>query len=704
MISIGRVMKAFQIFCKYVLRILNSISNSFIWIIRKTKIRIRLLIALVLLSIIPLAIIGIISYRLSSTAVDSKIRKYSEQIITQAEDIVSREMRNFDIVSNELLSSNDFQECAVQMNSGISGDMMNSLDKLKQISTPKFAFLESITQAYLVINNDGYIIYSKSAAQGFSVENIQNLLQLADDAGGASVWAFHIRETLEGLKEPCIILARMLRSKDMEKIGYILFTLNEPDFATTYKNIDIGDDSEFFIMDKSGIVISSKNSSEVSFEYKDKSLLSEITANLNNSIKVFKHENYLISTSNIGSNKDWFIVGKVPLNYLNKETNEIAAYLITIVVICIILILFLTTLITRSIYIPIDKLTRFMYEAKNGNLTMDIKDDGRDEICQLTMNFKKMIENIRELIKDVSSIIVKVSKDADFVAKSSELSYTTSSNIAMVVGSIAVGTSEQAGQAGIGVENITKLSNEIGNIGNKMHTVSKSVASTRDLSQKSLQISEFLSEKAKLTSTASKNIIKNIEELTEYMKKIKSILKIIVNISEQTNLISINASIEAAKAGKTATGFAVVATEIKKLAKSSKASVASISELLKTIEIKADSAINEANNSYEIIDRQMEAVNETSKAFKIISEEMEDIFAHVNNVDASLNEVLEFKEEVMENIKKIAHVSQEAAATTEEVTANTQDQIAQAQNLSNFASSLHELSQELMKSISNFKV
>ncbi|OPZ93514.1 MAG: Methyl-accepting chemotaxis protein McpC [Firmicutes bacterium ADurb.Bin419] len=416
------------------------------------------------------------------------------------------------------------------------------------------------------------------------------------------------------------------------------------------------------------------------------------------------YNNYLISTSNLKSNKDWFIVGKVPLKYLNKETTEIAAYLITIVAICIVLTLILTALITRSIYMPLDKLTRFMHEAKNGNFTMDIKDDSSDEIGQLTMNFKKMLENIRELIKDVNSIIVKVSKDADFVAKSSELSYSTSGNIAEVIGTIAQGAAEQAGQAGIGVENITKLSNGISSVGDKMLNVSRSVANTRDLSQSSLHTSELLSEKAKLTSTASRNIINNIEELTDYMKQIKNILKIIVNISEQTNLISINASIEAAKAGKTATGFAVVATEIKKLARTSKTSVASISELLKTIEAKADSAINEANNSYEIIDRQMEAVNETSKAFRVISREMEEIFAHVNNVDTSLSEVLEFKEEAIENIKRIAQVSQEAAATSEEVTAATQEQIAQAQELSNFAHSLHELSQKLMKSISNFKV
>lgn len=699
-----KFIKAFQILCKFIIDTLDNTSNAFIWIVRRTKIRIRLLVALVLLSIIPLSIIGIISYELASTAVDSKIRKYSEQIITQAEDIVSREMRNLDTVTNELLSSEGFQECISLINSGVSGDIMNSLDKLKQVSTPKFAFLKSITQAYLVIDNDGYIIYSKSTAQAFSVQNIQHLLELADEAGGASVWAFQTKETIEGLKENCIILTRMLRSKDMEKIGYILITLHEPDYADTYKNIDMGDDSEFFVIDKSGIIVSSKNPSEVSLEYSDKNLLSEITKNLDNSIKVFKYDKYLISTSRLVANKDWFIVGKVPLKYLNKETDDIAIYLITTALLCILMIIILTALITRSIYMPIKKLTGFMFEAKNGNLTIDVKDDGRDEIGQLTVNFKMMIENIRKLIKDVNSIIVKVSKDADFVAASSELSYSTSSNIAQIIDSIAQGAAEQARQAGIGVENITKLSEGISSVGHKMLNVSRSVANTRDLSQSSLLTSELLNDKAKLTSTASKNIIDNIEELTDYMKKIKNILKIIVNISDQTNLISVNASIEAAKGGKTASGFAVVATEIKKLAGSSKASVANITELIKTIEEKADSAINEANNSHETIERQMEAVNETSKAFKEISKEMEEIFDHVNNVDASLKEVLEFKEEAIENIKKIAEVSQEAAATSEEVTAATQQQIAQAQELSDFANNLKELSQKLMKSISNFKI
>ncbi|NLD45666.1 MAG: hypothetical protein GX660_00510, partial [Clostridiaceae bacterium] len=373
-----KFIKAFQILCKFIIDTLDNTSNAFIWIVRRTKIRIRLLVALVLLSIIPLSIIGIISYELASTAVDSKIRKYSEQIITQAEDIVSREMRNLDTVTNELLSSEGFQECISLINSGVSGDIMNSLDKLKQVSTPKFAFLKSITQAYLVIDNDGYIIYSKSTAQAFSVQNIQHLLELADEAGGASVWAFQTKETIEGLKENCIILTRMLRSKDMEKIGYMLITLHEPDYADTYKNIDMGDDSEFFVIDKSGIIVSSKNPSEVSLEYSDKNLLSEITKNLDNSIKVFKYDKYLISTSRLVANKDWFIVGKVPLKYLNKETDDIAIYLITTALLCILMIIILTALITRSIYMPIKKLTGFMFEAKNGNLTIDVKDDGRD--------------------------------------------------------------------------------------------------------------------------------------------------------------------------------------------------------------------------------------------------------------------------------------------------------------------------------------
>lgn len=406
----------------------------------------------------------------------------------------------------------------------------------------------------------------------------------------------------------------------------------------------------------------------------------------------------------------FLIISIIPLiilgifSYINTEANSIRNSVVLFISISILFSILFSYLISLSISFPLNNMKKLINKAKEGDLAQSIKDDSKDEIGDVIRGFNYMIENIRNLILEVSNVSQKVISNSMLLNSASEKSKIASKQINEVMNQVAIGASDQAENLANGVGSINILSDDINKVEEDMKFMSETTNGTKKLSQDSLNVVKTLNEKAFQTSSASTQFIKDINRLGKDMEQIVKITKTIATIADQTNLLSLNASIEAARAGEAGRGFSVVANEVKKLADQSKDSSREITFIIDNILQKTSDTTKVAHNANKLMEEQMGIVKETDISLASIYKSMGSLMERVDNVSKSIESVLNSKENASESIENVSAISQETASISEEVSATTQEQVSSLEELSELSKSLDEMSKKLNESISVFKI
>ncbi|MDP4180658.1 MAG: ATP-binding protein [Bacillota bacterium] len=385
----------------------NLLGDNWITIkfLRNTKIKVRLMVAFMALSIIPLTLIGVFAYSLSSNTIDSKIRSYSRQLVRETgiktEDALAK-YKN-DIV--EMTLSDELQKKIGSLYADSYGSFQDTYD-LSNILLLKFSIIKDVSFAALILDN-GQLINYNLVNDIANTEITGRLKKLADNGSGQDVvWT---TETLDS--KHYLICIRKIKAVSWSKnLGYLIVGISNDNFLNIYKDIDIGKGSELFVMNTAGKVISSSNKSALGKLYNDKGLINRIVDNKNND-HILDYNNYMISYKEIRGT-DWYLVGKIPISFINAEPNRIRSSLIIFILVCLGLSLFLAYLISGSISRPLDKMVFMMKEVKKGNLDFNINDrqkdeiaivNGNDEISLLSLAFSEMIISLRNAYKIIES-------------------------------------------------------------------------------------------------------------------------------------------------------------------------------------------------------------------------------------------------------------------------------------------------------------
>lgn len=476
--------------------------------------------------------------------------------------------------------------------------------------------------------------------------------------------------------------------------GLMLEEINPKSFVNIFKNINLGNNSDIFVMDSNGIIIASADTNLIGTDYKNKSIIEKILdkeKNLGSIDDATKQKERAFSTIDGQalisyaplSNSDWYVVGYISYSYLNSESDTLRNNTLIIGLISFLIAMVVALILSKSISSPLEKLVVLMNKAKEGNLDLHIRDNSKDEIGEVISAFRDMVGKINILIGDVKILAENVSNNTKVIAEVSEHSYASSEEIAATMSEVARGASDQAISVNEGMDCMNSLSHGINMVSSKTQNVS-------------LVLEE--------TNKASTKIAEDVTVLNSNIKDIKGIIELITNIAEQTNLLALNAAIEAARAGESGRGFAVVADEVRKLADKSKESSAQINKIINNIQHKTEVVVKEAISSRNIIKQQMDAVEKTDIAFKTIFEGVDQIDNQLEEMVVSINEIVSSKDNTKIAIESISAVSEETAATTEEVSAAAQEQIDGIQKVSQFAEELNVVVEKLNYAINQFKV
>lgn len=339
-----------------------------------------------------------------------------------------------------------------------------------------------------------------------------------------------------------------------------------------------------------------------------------------------------------------------------------------------------------------------------GDLSRKITVKRKDELGQLQQSFNEMAGQISGLIKGVDEKSQTIIGVAENVYNVTEDTKTNTDMVMQAIHNVAVGATEQAGstqQALNQVENLAaRLNDTKGNV-DRINDMSKE---TGELSQKGKEMVDMLIEKSGQTMDKSKSTMEVMGEVMSSIDKINYISDAIADITSQTNLLSLNASIEAARAGDAGRGFAVVAEEIRQLADQSRQSTDEIKAIVNEVVAKANEAEKAMKENNELITQQQKAINDTHKLFERISDSIERLAAGLESVTELNDRMAENKEAVVNEMETIASVSEESAAASEEVTASAEQVNNAMENISSYTSKLNEIARELNTAIGHFKL
>ncbi|MFP3391283.1 methyl-accepting chemotaxis protein [Brevibacillus sp. SIMBA_040] len=389
----------------------------------------------------------------------------------------------------------------------------------------------------------------------------------------------------------------------------------------------------------------------------------------------------------------------------NENDSEAGITLLIIVgAASVVVAAFLGFLIARLISEPLRVVQKRMEELAQGNLAVEpVTYVTRDEVGRLGIAFNELVSNFRSLIEQVKVAGEQVAASSEELSASAEQSAHATEQSIGSVQQIAAASEVQTQRTQESVRVMEEMSIAIGRIADTSSAVTEvSVKAAQDAEQGNVQIQQAVTQMDTL-STSVNHAADLVHKLGVRSEAIGQIVDVITGIASQTNLLALNAAIEAARAGEHGRGFAVVADEVRKLAEQSEESAREIARLIGEIQTETTQVVDVMMAGTEEAKKGAVVVQEAGQTFQRIVASSQDVADQIQEVSAATEEMSASVQQVASAMDEMNRLAEEASVHTQGVSAGAKEQLASMQEIAHSSNNLNQLSHELQESISQFK-
>lgn len=389
----------------------------------------------------------------------------------------------------------------------------------------------------------------------------------------------------------------------------------------------------------------------------------------------------------------------------SKETlTTVTIFVAAVIILAVLLLLLLSYIIGRMIVKPVKEVKELLSMAEDGDFTVKGSYQSKDEIGELANSFNNMTAKLQSVFSTVYDSSQQVAAASEELSASAEENSKASEHITLTMQELTVGTDKQVDKIEDSADIISNITTYTKTIADNTDKITKDVLHA---SQVSAEGNEAITEVNKQMNSIYANVTslsEAVRSLNERSNEIGEITNVITGISAQTNLLALNAAIEAARAGEHGKGFAVVADEVRTLAEESTKSTEQISNLIQLIQKDTEYTLQTMERASQEVNSGLTVVHTAGASFQKIETAVNGVVSQIEDISEALQKLANGTETVHTSIDEVSDVAKDSASITQNISAATQEQLASMEEITSSSQALALLADDLQAIIKQFKI